>query len=59
MNSRLDAILFDPISIVPFQLGWGWQRVLQARLLADSSGPEALLFSAAPRLLTPWRTGGL
>ncbi|NQV10070.1 MAG: lipoyl(octanoyl) transferase LipB [Cyanobacteria bacterium] len=52
MNSRLDAILFDPTSIVPFELAWGWQRVLQARLLANPSGPEALLLVQHPDCYT-------
>ena len=38
-----DAICFQAEGIVPFPLGWAWQRQLQERLLADPTGPEALL----------------
>ena len=38
-----DAICFQAEGSVPFPLGWGWQRQLQQRLLADPTGPEALL----------------
>jgi len=38
-----DAICFQAAAPVPFPLAWAWQRQLQERLLADPSGPEALL----------------
>ena len=38
-----DAISFQAAGPVPFPVGWGWQRQLQERLLADPDGPEALL----------------
>jgi lipoyl(octanoyl) transferase len=38
-----DAICFQAAGPVPFPVGWGWQRQLQERLLADPDGPEALL----------------
>ena len=38
-----DAICFQAVGPVPFPVGWGWQRQLQERLLADPDGPEALL----------------
>ncbi len=38
-----DAICFQAAEPVPFPLAWAWQRQLQERLLADPSGPEALL----------------
>jgi lipoyl(octanoyl) transferase len=37
------AILFEAARPVPFPLGWGWQRQLQARLLADPLAPGAVL----------------
>ncbi len=43
MPPRTSAILFEAATPVPFALGWQWQRQLQARLLADPDGPEALL----------------
>ena len=38
-----DAICFEPPGPVPFPRAWGWQQQLQQRLLADPSGPDALL----------------
>jgi len=38
-----DAICFQAAEPVPFPLAWDWQRQLQQRLLADPTGPEALL----------------
>ena len=43
MPPRTSAILFEAAEPVPFALGWQWQRQLQARLLADPDGPEAVL----------------
>ena len=43
MPPRTSAILFEAATPVPFALGWHWQRQLQARLLAEPGGPEALL----------------
>ncbi|MEB3321316.1 MAG: lipoyl(octanoyl) transferase LipB [Synechococcaceae cyanobacterium] len=43
MASHPRAILFEPQRPVPFARAWDWQRQLQARLLADPTGPEALL----------------
>lgn len=38
-----DAICFEPPGPVSFPRAWGWQQQLQQRLLADPSGPDALL----------------
>ncbi len=38
-----DAICFEPAGLVPFPRAWAWQQQLQQRLLADPSGPDALL----------------
>lgn len=38
-----DAICFEPVGLVPFPRAWAWQQQLQQRLLADPSGPDALL----------------
>ena len=38
-----DAMLFEPAGTVPFPAGWAWQRQLQDRLLADPTGPDAVL----------------
>jgi lipoyl(octanoyl) transferase len=38
-----DAICFQATGPVPFPLAWQWQQQLQGRLLADPSGPEAVL----------------
>jgi lipoyl(octanoyl) transferase len=43
MGSTPAAILFEIAAPVPFPRAWTWQRQLQARLLADPGGPEALL----------------
>lgn len=45
MGPALDAILFDRSSAtpLPFDRGWRAQQQLQARLLADSGGPESVL----------------
>ena len=45
MRPSLDAILFDRSGggLVPFESGWQAQQLLQARLLADSQGPDAVL----------------
>lgn len=54
MTPALDAILFEPPLPVPFEQAWAWQRQLQARLLRDPDGPEALLLLQHP-LLHPGR----
>ncbi len=38
-----DAICFQSPGPVDYATGWGWQRQLQARLLADPAGPDAVL----------------
>jgi lipoyl(octanoyl) transferase len=38
-----DAICFEPAGLVPFPQAWAWQQQLQQRLLADPTGPEAVL----------------
>jgi lipoyl(octanoyl) transferase len=43
MIPPLDAILVEPHLPVPFDQAWAWQKELQARLLRDPDGPEALL----------------
>jgi len=43
MGTKLDAILFVAAAPVPYSEGWQAQRTLQARLLADPAGPDALL----------------
>ena len=43
MAPNPDAILFEATGPVPFERAWGWQRQLQARLLEDPDGSEALL----------------
>ncbi|MFM2080990.1 MAG: lipoyl(octanoyl) transferase LipB [Cyanobacteriota bacterium] len=43
ISINADAICFQAQQPVPFPLAWDWQRQLQNRLLADPSGPEALL----------------
>ncbi len=43
MIPPLDAILVEPSLPVPFDQAWAWQKELQARLLRDPDGPEALL----------------
>ena len=43
MGPTLDAILFVAAAPVPYRQGWEAQRTLQARLLADPGGPDALL----------------
>ncbi|MCP9839400.1 lipoyl(octanoyl) transferase LipB [Synechococcus sp. J7-Johnson] len=52
MTSALDAILFEPPLPVPFDQAWAWQRQLQARLLRDPDGPEALLLLQHPPCYT-------
>jgi lipoyl(octanoyl) transferase len=43
MGSRLDAILFEPKQLVPFERGWQAQRQLQQRLLLQPEGPDAVI----------------
>jgi lipoyl(octanoyl) transferase len=43
MGSRLDAILFEPKQLVPFERGWRAQRQLQQRLLLQPEGPDAVI----------------
>ena len=43
MQPSTTANLFVAAVPVPFERAWRWQRVLQARLLADPGAPEALL----------------
>lgn len=43
MRSTPAAILFEVARPVAFTTAWDWQRQLQARLLADPGGAEALL----------------
>ncbi|MFM7550583.1 MAG: lipoyl(octanoyl) transferase LipB [Cyanobacteriota bacterium] len=45
MIPGLDAILFDRsrVAPLPFERGWRAQQQLQARLLADPEGPDAVL----------------
>jgi lipoyl(octanoyl) transferase len=43
MGSRLDAILFEPKQLVPFERGWHAQRQLQQRLLLQPEGPDAVI----------------
>lgn len=43
MEPTGSAILYQPPAPVPFPRAWAWQRQLQRRLLADPSGPEAVL----------------
>jgi lipoyl(octanoyl) transferase len=43
MSPNGTAILFEARRPVPFPRAWGWQRLLQQRLLNDPSGPEAVL----------------
>jgi lipoyl(octanoyl) transferase len=52
MTPALDAILFEPPLPVPFEQAWDWQRQLQARLLRDPDGPEALLLLQHPPCYT-------
>jgi lipoyl(octanoyl) transferase len=52
MPPRTGAILFEAAEPVPFALAWQWQRLLQARLLADPAGPEALLLVQHPPCYT-------
>ena len=52
MSPRTSAILFEAAAPVPFALAWNWQRQLQARLLADPDGPEALLLLQHPPCYT-------
>ena len=52
MPPRTSAILFEAAAPVPFGLAWQWQRLLQARLLADPEGPEALLLLQHPPCYT-------
>ncbi len=48
----LDAILVEPPEPVAFATAWAWQRDLQARLLSDPDGPEALLLLQHPPCYT-------
>ena len=43
ISTTADAICFEPAGLIPFPLAWSWQKQLQQRLLADPSGPDALL----------------
>ena len=43
MGSQLDAILFEPERLVPFERGWHAQRQLQQRLLLQPEGPDAVI----------------
>ena len=43
MAPQLDAILFEAKQPLAFPVGWRAQRLLQQRLLADASGPDALM----------------
>ena len=43
MGSQLDAILFEPKQLVPFERGWHAQRQLQQRLLLKPEGPDAVI----------------
>ncbi len=43
MRPRVDAILFEAQRPVPFERCWATQQALQQRLLADPSGPDAVL----------------
>jgi lipoyl(octanoyl) transferase len=43
ISTNGDAICFQAAGPVPFPQGWAWQQQLQQRLLADPSGPEAVL----------------
>ena len=43
ISTTADAICFEPAGLIPFPLAWSWQQQLQQRLLADPSGPDALL----------------
>jgi lipoyl(octanoyl) transferase len=43
MGSQLDAILFEPKQLVPFERGWHAQRQLQQRLLLQPEGPDAVI----------------
>ncbi|MCP9819185.1 lipoyl(octanoyl) transferase LipB [Synechococcus sp. Cruz-9H2] len=52
MTPALDAILVEPPLPVPFDQAWAWQRQLQARLLSDPDGPEALLLLQHPPCYT-------
>jgi lipoyl(octanoyl) transferase len=52
MDPQLDAILFDPPGLVPFERAWNWQHILQERLLADPAGPDALLLLQHPPCYT-------
>ena len=52
MGSSLDAILFVAAKPVPYLQGWEAQRILQARLLANPGGPEALLLLEHPPCYT-------
>jgi lipoyl(octanoyl) transferase len=52
MDPQLDAILFDPPGLVPFERAWSWQHTLQERLLADPAGPDALLLVQHPPCYT-------
>ena len=43
ISTTADAICFEPAGPIAFPLAWSWQQQLQQRLLADPSGPDALL----------------
>lgn len=43
MRPKLDAILFEAMHPVPFELAWAAQRQLQQRLLDRPEGPDAVL----------------
>ena len=40
---KLEGICFQTAAPVPFGRAWAWQQQLQARLLADPLGPDAVL----------------
>jgi lipoyl(octanoyl) transferase len=43
ISTTADAICFEPAGLMAFPRAWRWQQQLQQRLLADPSGPDALL----------------
>jgi len=42
-RTTADAILLEPSGLVPFALGWQWQRQQQQRLLDDPLASEAVI----------------
>jgi lipoyl(octanoyl) transferase len=59
MVTKGSAILYQPPAPVPFPRAWDWQRQLQARLLADPGGPEAVLLLQHPPCYTLGRGASL